>query len=516
VIRRVLTGPAVAGLAAALTLAGCGGQTHRQNVNSHQHHHHHGKHHHHHGKAGTAGIAHEVIGTPTFAPLQAGRPGRRQFAITLPSPTSQLNPPSDPTSADAGRAFSKQITSAKSGAVVHLNSGNYPTFTDSVKRDGWVTVSGEGDATPPVIDSVRIRGGSHVRFVDVEFAGSIRLGHLARGGGNALHPSDVQILNSVIDCGAGGTQQGKVGIKVAGASQNVTLSGDLIEHCVVGFTSAAAANYAKNITLTHCTFKSIYGDAIDLGGIDGMEIANNLINGVHRTAGHHHYHDDGIQFFGNTANIVIAYNVEANSTDQLIFIQDAIKNKYNGSSTNQDILVLGNLLYGAGALAVQDQGGLNVQFIGNTIWDTHDGALLVRRSPYSHIVPTHTLVADNVIEKFGLFRVKKIVQGYNVFGTAHVRGKADVVRAHPGFTDSGAGVYSLDSSSPAKGSAAPQSSLQAMARQAGANAAALTLIGSYDAADRGSPIVGTAPSGFGKPDMMFGTGQGKKHHTSSN
>jgi hypothetical protein len=268
--------------------------------------------------------------------------------------------------------------------------------------------------------------------------------------------------------------------------------------------AAPPNNYSKNISIVHCTFKNLYGDAIDLGGIDGKEIANNLISSVHRSAGHHHYHDDGIQFFGNTANVVIAYNVEENSTDQMIFIQDAVKNLYSGVRINQDILVLGNLVYGAGALAVQDQGGVHVQFIGNTIWDTNDGALLVRRSPYSHIVPTHTLVVDNIVETFGLQHVPSIIEGYNIFGrNRRAHSRTDLVTRSPGFVSARDGRFALTAHSPGRGSAAPMAMLIAMARRAGANPEALKIIAAYRASDRGAMIADTAPQGFGVPDRIF-------------
>ena len=439
------------------------------------------------------------MGTPSLAPIQPGAPGAQTVAVALPSVTSELTP------AQAGglsgtHALSKRIASAPANAVIHLASGNYPQIYESARRSSWVTVSGAGDATAPVIAGVRLVGAEHVRFVDVKL-GKIKIVHAPVG---RAHARDIAVLNSQIDCGASQTQKGKVGISVRGASQNVTFAGDTIENCVVGFTSVAADNYSKNISITHCDFKNLYGDAIDLGGIDGMEITNNLISGIHRSHGHHGYHDDGIQFFGNTANVVIAYNVEENSTDQLIFIQDAIKSKFSGVRINQDILVLGNLIYGAGAAAVQDQGGVDVQFIGNTIWDTHDGAMLIRRSGYSHIVPTHTLVADNILETFALEHVPSIVEGYNIFGvTRHSHARTDRVTLSPGFVDAGAGQFGLTSRSPARGSAAPASALVAMARRAGANRAALKLIAGYHATDRGSPLTVASPQGFGPPDRIF-------------
>lgn len=476
----------------AIAFAGCGG-------GGHGHHTHRGHHHGHH-HAAASDVPKETVGAPPLAAVAPDQPGVQTVPVSLPNVTSEIVP--SQTSGQSGtHDLSRRIASAPANAVIHLASGNYPAIHDAARRSTWVTVSGVGDPTPPVIAGVRVAGGEHVRFVGVRFAGKVKIVHSTQGG---LHARDIAVLNSVIDCGASATGKGRVGISVRGAAQDVVFAGDTIENCVVGFTSAAADNYSKNISIVHCDFKNIYGDAIDLGGIDGMEIANNVINGVHRSPGHHHYHDDGIQFFGNTANVVIAYNVEENSTDQLIFIQDAIKNKYSGVRTNQDILVLGNLLYGAGALAVQDQGGVNVQFIGNTIWDTHDGALLVRRSPYSHIVPTHTLVVDNIVEKFGLQHVSRVVEGYNIFGaTAHAHASTDRITMSPGFVDAHAGRFALTDRSPARGSAASSARLVAMARRAGANRAALRIISAYRTSNRGSPITAAAPQGFGPPDRIF-------------
>jgi hypothetical protein len=493
--------PTAAASLTALALAGCGGSGHANGGQHNGHHKHHGHHHKHHQKAaGSANVPKEVVGTPSLAAVAPGEPGAQTVPVALPSVTSELT--STQTTGQSGsHELSKRIASAHANAVIHLASGNYPAIHDSARRSSWVTVSGAGDATQPVIAGVRFIGAEHVRFVDVRFAGKVKVVHSTEGG---LHARDIEVLNSTVDCGATATGKGRVGVSVRGAAQDVTFAGDTIENCVVGFTSAAADNYSKNISIIHCSFKNIYGDAIDLGGIDGMEIANNLISGVHRSAGHHHYHVDEIQFFGNTANVVIAYNVEENSTDQMIFIQDAIKNKYSGVRTNQDILVLGNLVYGAGALAVQDQGGVNVQFIGNTIWDTHDGALLVRRSPYSHIVPTHTLVADNIVETFGLQHVPSVVEGYNVFGkTGHAHSRTDRVTLRPGFVAPNSGQFSLTAHSAARGSAAPAATLVAMARSAGANNAALKIISAYRTSDRGASIAATAPEGFGTPDRIF-------------
>jgi hypothetical protein len=480
-----------AGLLALLALAGCSGSSHG---------HHHQQHHrHHHGKKAKSGGGEPsgFLANPPLAPVSAGVPGLRAVAISVPAATVQLTPPSDQTSKPAERAFSKKIADAAPNAVIHLASGDYPRLSDTAQRHTWVTVSGEGDATKPVIDGAKLLGAEHVRFVDVQFSAGVKISHNPPD-----HARWIQILNSEIDCGASSTGHGKVGIGVRGASQDVEISGDYIHNCVVGFTSGAADNDSQNISITHCLIEQIYGDAIDLGGIDGMEITNNVIRDIHRSPrpGHpDYYHDDGIQFFGNAANVVIAYNVDANSTDQLIFIQDAVKSKFTGVRENRDILVLGNLVYGAGALAVQDEGGVDVQFIGNTIWANHDGSLRVRRSPYSHTIPTHTLIADNIIGGFSLVRTPHVVQGYNIFSHAKTTAKADIVTADPGFASPDSGNFGLASRSRASGSAAPSPALVSMAREAGANAALLKIIAAYRASDRGSLIAASSGEGFGAP-----------------
>lgn len=481
--------------AVALALSGCGA------AHPHRRHHHHR---HHDGQA--AAGPKEVVGSPKLAPVYPGVAGLQSVPVALPLPRIQMSPPSAVASMPAEKAFARRIADAPAGAVVHLASGVYPEFRDHVARGSWVTVSGEGDATKPVIAGARLLGASHVRFVDVQFSSGIHVTHLPNGG-HAARSHDIEVLNSVIDCGANQTGPGKDALNVHGASYDITFSGDDIRNCVVGFSSGASNNYSKHITLSHCRFSNIYGDAIDLGGIDGMEIVGNVISGVHRTPGRV-YHDDGIQFFGNTANVVIAYNVEKDSTDQLIFIQDAAKNRYNGSATNQDILVLGNLVYGAGALAVQDEGGVNVQFIGNTIWDGKDGSVRIRRSPYSHLVPTDTLLADNIIQSISFKRVPSIVYGYNVITHAGplLRGNSDVLTSSAGLIDPASGAFGLTSHSPAKGSAAPVSKLVEMARKAGANATMLALIKDYHATNRGSPIAEAPGANYGAADRTYGSG----------
>jgi hypothetical protein len=431
--------------------------------------------------------------TGTFLKVSPGLPGLETVAIHLPAAAVSLTP----SAVSSTSTLSRRITSARAGAVIHLAAGKYPQIVDHVARTGWVTVSGEGDATKPVIAGTELFGATHVRFIDVDFSTTVKVNRSVSG---EMRSGHIEVLNSEIDCDSQSTKPNTIAIAVRGASYDVAFSGDWVHNCTVGFKSEAQAEVSRNISITHSLFENLFGDAIDLGGDDGVTIANDVIRDIHRTHGFI-YHDDGIQFFGNCANVLIAYNVEALSTDQLIFIQDAVKSKYTHSSVNQDILVLGNLLYSAGAFAVQDQGGVNVQFVGNTIWHNKDGGLLIRRSGYTHIVPTRTLVADNVIAAFQMRHTPHIVQGYNVFGATHKKflTSTDALSESPGFVDEDKGLFGLTKGSPASRAPAPSAKLIAMARQAHASAAAIAVLRKYSASYRGALAVNSSQPSFGVP-----------------
>jgi hypothetical protein len=421
----------------------------------------------------------------------------------VPSADVELSPSSDVSeSATNATALSKKIHTAPSGTVIHLSSGTYPKLDDTHRRSGWVTVSGAGDATKPVIQLAKLWGASDVRFVDIDFR---RLRLNSSPNKKSQYAENIQVLNSEVDCGATETRQrGGAGITIRGGARNIMISGVYVHDCVVGLGSVAQDPMSHNVSITHSLFEHIYGDAIHLGAMDHLTIADDVIRDIARTKGHA-YHDDGIQFFGNTSNVVIAYDVLANSLDQLLFIQDAVKSRETKSSVNRNILVLGDLIYGGGAIPVQDQGGVDVQFVGDTIWAGHDGCLLIRRSGYTGIVPTHTLLADSIVEQYNLDHVHGgITQGYDLFSMARHRGGPHVrVTAKVGLSNPRAGDFALAPGSPGHGAAAPRATLLRLAKQAGAGAAALRLIKSYPGGDVGAPAA-VVNQRYGAPFTLTG------------
>jgi hypothetical protein len=129
------------------------------------------------------------------------------------------------------------------------------------------------------------------------------------------------------------------------------------------------------------------------------------------------------------------------------------------------------LIYGAGAVAVQDQGGIDVRFIGNTMWDNYYGSLWLRASPYSGALPQATVITDNIMQGFQLLNGAEpiseshnlIVDGpekYRVGATGAILvqpespagyqyGSGDLVGVNPEFANEPEGNFQLMPGSPA-------------------------------------------------------------------
>ena len=392
------------------------------------------------------------------------------------------------------------LSSAPPGAVVHLAPGSYAHVFDATVHSSWVTISGAGDRTPPTIAGAQLFGTQFLRFVSVKFTSEVWINwsvdrHIAQ---RADH---IQILNSVFDCGSTTTTPYTEAILVRGASENVTISGDYVHNCVVGFASMPQDLFSINTSITHCTFEDLTGDAIDLGGLSGVVIDHNIIRDIADPA--NYYHDDGIQFFGNVQNVSITNNILANSRDQLLFIQDAKAGYASHSSVNRNILVARNLIYGAGAYAVQDQGGQNVTFVNNTMWDNHFGSMLVMQSYFTRLKPTVKL-ADNIIQGLVFYDAGASYENHNLLWDvrkSYSWGDNDLVNVEPSFVDPSRGDFQLERGSPGCAGADAEAARQVdrgdptlMTDMLGKAGQAYACMGAFEVAD--------PPIGFGA--LRFG------------
>jgi hypothetical protein len=208
---------------------------------------------------------------------------------------------------------------------------------------------------------------------------------------------------------------------------------------------------SRQISINHCTFTNFPGDAIDLGGLSGMEISHTIISHIADPA--KVYHNDGIQFVGNVRNASIVDNVLADSRNQLIFIQDAVSSPFDHTSINENILVARNVIYGAGAVAVQDQGGSHVDFIQNTMWHNHYGSLWLLRSVDSGRHPSDTRLVGNIVQGLLYYGAIPALESHNLIVGAQNHlpyGPGDLVNVNPDFIDPNEGNFQLKPDSPAR------------------------------------------------------------------
>lgn len=380
-------------------------------------------------------------------PRTATAPPRSTSSNQL-SPGQANAPSAAPLGLHGATNLDTDIAEASAGSVIHLSSGSYREVQDEAPRSGWVTVSGAGDPTPPTIAGAALWGAQFVRFVDVKFSTSVIIDHSPVFGYSQV-AKDVAVVDSTVDCGSHTTTPFTEGVGIRGASRDITLRNDLITDCVVGFGSVAQDRFSRDVTINHCTFTNLPGDAIELGAFNGLVISRNVISDIADPSAV--FHNDGIQFFGNDRDVTIADNVLANSRNQLILIQDAVKGTFDHTSVNKNITIVGNLIYGAGAVAVQDQGGVDVRFVQNTLWHNHFGSLWVVQSDVSGRRPQHTAVVGNIIQGLLLYQARLSLEEHNLIVGAqshYVLGSGDL-QTSPAFVSIADGDFRLQRGSPA-------------------------------------------------------------------
>jgi len=444
---------------------------------------------------------------PASASGRASGPGRTAVPAAFPGRSYYTSPHGTASSLSTSSiakpmSLATALASAPAGSVIHLAPGSYPHVDDRLARTGWVTVRGRGASSKPLIHGASLFGARYLRFVDVRFSAEVYIRDTVDG--RARSAEHIQIIDSEVDCHSRRADAGTTGIMVRAASHAVSLDGDYVHRCVVGFGSVAQDVVSTNISIAHSTFEDFPGDAIDLGGLSGVLIDHDIIRKVADPKGI--YHDDGIQFFGNVRHVRITNNVIANSRDQLIFIQDAIQSGATHSSVNRDILVAHNLIYGAGGWAIQNQGGLDVKFVQNTMWSNHWGSLLVRRSSFTNIAPHDTVIVNNVIQGLGFMGARAAVESHNLLVAtppSYRSGPSDRRNLDPRFVNARHGDFQLEPTSPllGSGSASAAKWTRGVSSLGGEPkrqiASALTNIGAFQSSDPriayGAPIYGPAP-----------------------
>ena len=233
-------------------------------------------------------------------------------------------------------------------------------------------------------------------------------------------------------------------------SSNITVQGSWFHDCRTGIAGPGAVGQSAGVRIERNTIERSQWDGIQFGGWDNVTIADNTIRET-RDPGSRH--NDAVQLTGGTRGLRFARNRLIDSEHQLMLIQDAV-------GPIDDVIIEDNVFNGAGAYAIQSQGATRAVFVGNTVWNSRWGGLLVRGGVGSKIhtavVPTDTDVVNNVLSgltEYGGLKLRTAAGNFIACDPAARANRAKApgtCLAEPGFVDLAAGDLRLRGDSPAR------------------------------------------------------------------
>jgi hypothetical protein len=320
-------------------------------------------------------------GSPGGPPSDPGAPPSRPPGgkPTLPACTESFGPSAN---------LNSVLRAAPAGAVVCLGSGTYSTGMNlsGINPARTVTVRpGDGATVIFAGGGLSLSGTTqHLAFIGF-IAPSNFQGGLAISGSGVAH---VAFAYDNFD-GTAAHGQGQVGLSNLAARSDVTLAGDTFINvspctsCAEGTISvfnSGADNDPDGVTIANNLIRGGLADGIQWGGKEsGTRVLNNEITGKIQASsaqcsayGSSCPHTDGLQFVGDSRDIVLSGNYMHNDTDDIL----------QADGSNRGIIATNNVFAVADTSirAVQVAGWQGGTFSHNTLnsystWDcTHDGA----------------------------------------------------------------------------------------------------------------------------------------------
>ncbi len=371
----------------------------------------------------------------------AAWPGAASAATTIYVSPSGSDTASGTSPFAPVQTLGQALKLARAGERVELAPGSYPLARDEAVRTGDVEVVGAGTDSTSVA-GLQIYGGQRLSFRAIKFTAPV-----AVQGHPILHAS--QPASSISFFSDEFASSGSC-VTIREGTRNITVADSYVHGCYTGIAGPGNPYMSTGIVIDGNTIATITSDGIQFGSWSHLRITDNLIRSIRDPA--EVIHNDGIQFTGNSSDVTIARNVISDSRTQLIFIQDA-------SGPIDDVTVENNLLYQAGAVALQSQGATHARFVNNTIWKAKDGGLWLRQGYPRNgtvVVPNDTLLSNNLATTIRYMEgaIPSATAGNVVVcpskysGITVPPGAACV--ADPQFVDVAAANYRLTDSSPAR------------------------------------------------------------------
>ena len=383
------------------------------------------------------------------------------------------------------RTLKRALNAAGSGpATIEIDADVQPLLVDSLARKDEVVVRGAGSARP-TIQGAKLYGARKLRFEQVTFSERVLVNH---HGSLAEEQRAADITFANVEFTLGCLQ--------ARNFDRLELLGSWLHVCGVGVSLPEAPQESSSIRISGNLIERLTSDGIMAAAVRGLEITDNVITNIHRTADSG-VHNDGLQLYGRVTDTVLERNVISDSEHQLIFIGDDV-------GPNDGLLMRNNLLHGSGAYAVQSHGTTRARFIANTIWDSRWSALLLRASKKKtasgeFVVPKDTVVANNILAGLVLHEGAKAALSGNVESNCdHKMPGVKCVKNLKPFVDEGVGDYRLPEDTFLRGEAdpahAPAEDLTGRSRTIPATPGALEPIGTTTADPGPAPGATPAPT----------------------
>jgi polygalacturonase len=305
------------------------------------------------------------------------------------------------TRGDPFRSLDPALRAARGGEQIVVASGSYPAFRDTKARKSTVLVRGVGK-TRPAIGKANITGAQNITFDNLSFRGRVTI---------SAHPvlalrqpaQRVTISNSELS-----TTFTDHCLVIRSGSSKIRVERSSIHDCRAGIGGPGRAKPSKEISIVGNRIERT-ADGIAFGHWSDVTIEDNVIQHMNDRAGRTHH--DALQVFGDVRRLHITRNTMAHSQHQLLIIQA-------GLGPVKGVTLENNIVYDAGAHAIQTSAIDGLRVVNNTILQSRYGSLLVRRGNHSNARgPEDAVIANNILKTLTFDRTNARVRRSNLILT---------------------------------------------------------------------------------------------------
>lgn len=339
--------------------------------------------------------------------------------------------------------------------TIYAMPGDHPRFRDVTRRSRQVLVTRMPGRRAPRIAGGDVGGGSDLRFRGVTFTDQVQL---------STHPTRrwAQPARRIVFERSRFTPPRPFGggacLTIRNGATTIRVRDSRFHECRFaitgphdGISDPSQRLRSRDIVVERSWIGPVRTDGFQFAHWEDVTIRGNVIERQRDPYGVDH--TDGIQITGNTERVRILDNVVSHG-GQLVFVQEPF-------GWNRDLTIANNLVYETDNYAIKIAAVAGLRVIGNTVWRTRWGGLLLRRGV------TGAVVANNALDGYGTTDSAEVVHRDHNFvsGMAGTPAPNEIVGGDPGFVDPARADFGLLPRSPLLGAA--DSALGVLTRRAG-------------------------------------------------